>query len=121
MASSVELHPANSSDVCVLSFRDPTHANPYNVKEIIGLDADEIVPRFYGGSGNSKFYNLLLEKREIVIRVELNPKFGEFETFSDLRDKLYRLIASSRTGIIQISVQRWSCCGSCTFWIRYKS
>ncbi len=44
----------------------------------------------------------MLEKREIVIRVELNPKFGEFETFSDLRDKLYRLIASSRTGIIQI-------------------
>ncbi len=44
--TSVELHPANSSDICVLSFRDPTHANPYNVKEIIGLDADEIVPRF---------------------------------------------------------------------------
>ncbi len=100
--TSVELHPANSSDVCVLSFRDPRRQNPYNVKAIDGLDADEIVPRYYGGLGSSKLYNLLIEKRDVVIRVELNPRFGQYETYSDLRDALYKMIASSRTGRIQL-------------------
>lgn len=106
--NSVEIHPASSSDICVLSFRDPKRSNPFNVKGITGLDADEIVPRYYGVSdnSNSKFYNLSLERREIVVLVEMNPDFAENQTYSDLRARLYRLIASSRTGVVQLQFKR---------------
>lgn len=100
--TSVELHPANSSEIAVLSFRDPKRINPYNVKTIVGLDADQIVTRFYKGSGNSgRFYNLTLEKRNIIVRIELNPSFAT-GSYSDLRDALYKMISSSRTGSIEI-------------------
>lgn len=102
--TSVELHPAGSDFVAVLSFRDPTRQNPYNVKNIAGLDADAIVPRYYGKATNSNqnFYNLTPLKREPIMRVELNPQFGEGKSYSDLRDDLYKLIASSRTGVVDI-------------------
>lgn len=100
--TSVELHPAGSSDIAVMSFRDPGRKNPYNVKVINGLDADEIIPRYYGASGETKFYNLSLEKRELVIWVELNPDFKTGQSISDLRDAIYKMISSSRTGLLQI-------------------
>lgn len=99
--TSVEIHPANSSNFAVLSFQDFRRQNPYNVKTIIGLDADEITSRYYGGSA-SKFYNLSLLKRDIVIRIELNPRFALNESYSDLRDSMYKMIASSRSGILDI-------------------
>lgn len=101
--TSVELHPAGSSEVCVLSFRDPTRQNPYNVKSIGGLDiSDGIVPQFYGVSGSAaSFYNLMMTKRDVAFQIELNPKFSLNMSYSDLRDDLYRMIASSRTGMIQ--------------------
>lgn len=102
--TSAELHPANSSNVVVLSFRDPTRQNPYNVKAIVGLDADEIIARYYGGSGNSKRHTLSMPKRTIVIRIGLNPRVGEDETFSSLRDDIYKMIASSRTGMLQLQL-----------------
>ena len=101
--TSVELHPASSSNVAVLSFQDPGRKNPYNVKGIDGLDAEEIVPRFYGGSGSTaKFYNLALASRDIVVRIGLNPRFHLSESYSGLRDALYKLVSSSRTGLLQI-------------------
>jgi hypothetical protein len=100
--TSVELHPHGSSEVCELSFRDPSRQNPYNVKGITGLDADEIVPRFYGTPGSSNFYNLVMVKRTIVILLELNPRYELNESPSSLRDNIYRMIASSRQGLMHI-------------------
>jgi hypothetical protein len=102
--TSIEIHPAGSSDICVMSFRDPRRLNPYNVKGISGLDADEIVSKFYGASGDSsqRYYNLTVPKRDIGILVELNPIFEDNESYSELRDGLYKMIASSRTGLVQI-------------------
>lgn len=102
--TSVELHPEGSSQVVVLSFRDPRGLNPYNINGISGLDAPEIVPRYYGTSeaSGAKFYNLALPKRTPVFRIGLSPDFGASETYSDLRDDLYRMISSSRTGRIGI-------------------
>ena len=99
--TSIEIHPEGSTEVVILSFRDPRRLNPFNVTSIVGLDADEIVPRFYGVSGVKKYYSLSLEKREPVFKIELNPSFDD-QTYSDLRDQLYRSIASSRTGIVTI-------------------
>lgn len=100
--TSVEIHPAGSTNVCVLSFRDPGSANPYNVKAISGLDAEEIVAGYYGGSGTDRFRNLSLRKRDVGVRIGLNPRFDELESYSKLRDDLYKIIASSRTGVVQL-------------------
>lgn len=101
--TSVELHPANSSDICVLSFRDPSRQNPYNVKSITGLDADEIIPRYYGGSGSSdKFYMMSLQSRPIILKAGLQPRPSLSESYSSLRDDLYKLISSSRRGLIDV-------------------
>lgn len=101
--TSVEIHPEDFDDMgIVLSFRDPGSTNPYNVKGIVGLDADEIVSRYYGGSGNSKMYSLTMEKREVVIRIGLNPRFEDSETYSDLRDNVYKMISASRKARLHI-------------------
>lgn len=102
--TSVEIHPAGSSSIAVLSFRDPRRLNRFNVKGILGLDAEDITPRYYGVSGtsNNKFYSLSLEKREIAMQIELNPDYGSSQTYSDLRDILYKMISSSRTGIVEL-------------------
>jgi hypothetical protein len=102
--NSVELHPNNSSSYCALSFRDPTRQNPFSVKSITGLDAESITPKYYGMSKTSSsfFYNLLSDKRNIVITIGLNPDFTQNETYSSLRDILYKIIASSRTGLVEI-------------------
>lgn len=102
--TSVEIHPTNSSDAVVLSFRDPGRSNPYSVKSMTGLDATPIVPKFYGGPGNSNdnFYNLVLQGRDIVILMKPNPNFALQKTYSDLRDDMYRIIASSRNGRVQL-------------------
>lgn len=100
--TSVEIHPDGSSDFAELSFRDPSRSNPYNVKAIVGLDANEIVPKFYESAGSNQFYDLSLQKREIVMRIELNARFGQNETYSDLRDELYKMISTSRTGKVQL-------------------
>lgn len=101
--TSVELHPEGSPSVFVLSFRDPRSQNPYQVKAIMGLDADEIIPKYYGqgGSGQS-YYELTLNKRDVVVRVVLNPDFPQMESYSDLRDRLWRIVSSSRTGKVVI-------------------
>lgn len=100
--TSVEIHPESSSEVVVLSFRDPASVNKYNVKGITGLDADQIVPKYYGTSSGSKFYDLSLEDRNLVVRIGLNPDFASSQTYSDIRDELYRVISSSRTGRVQL-------------------
>jgi len=100
--TSVEVHPDKSADIAVLGFRDPRNENSYNVKDIVGLAADDIVPQYYGSYGNSKFYNLSLSSREIVVKVGLNPNFENDESYSSLRDGLYKMISSSRTGKVQL-------------------
>lgn len=100
--TSVEIHPAHSSDVAVLSFRNPSSINPYNIKSILGLDADAIIPKHYGPFGSSKFYNLSLMNREVVLKIGLNPNFSLSKSYSDLRADLYRMISSSRTGNISL-------------------
>lgn len=104
--TSVELRPEGSSEVIDLSFRDPRSLNPFQIKSISPLDADELTPQFYGRSGDStkKYYNIALKKREPVALIGLNPRFGapDNNSYSELRDRLYRLVSSSRTGVVEM-------------------
>jgi hypothetical protein len=81
--TSIEVHPENSSSPLILSLRDPKNLNPFMVKSITGLDADE------------------LSQRLIVIKVGLNPSY---KANASLRDSLYRSIYSSRSGMVQIQL-----------------
>lgn len=101
--TSVDIYIADSNLAASFSFRDPTSQNAYIAKEISGLDADEILPKFYGVDlGSRKQYDLLLGKRDIVIKIGLNPDYSLGQTYPGLRDDLYKVISSSRTGLIEI-------------------
>jgi hypothetical protein len=103
--TSIGLYSSKDIEVAILSFRDPKSLNPYVVKNIIGLDADEIVPRFYAQSMNhdGMYFDLSIPSREIVISMMLNPEYGEYDkTYSDLRDDVYKAISSSRTGALRL-------------------
>jgi hypothetical protein len=95
---------SEDSELANLSFRDPASRNKYVVKGVFGLDADDINSVYYGDSidGSQHFREARLKSRELVFRVALNPNFWEGETYSSLRDNMYRAIARSRTGLIDI-------------------
>lgn len=102
--TNVELYCSSSESVTNFNFRDPQSRNPYTVKGFYGIDADEIVASFDGvglNSGNSQ-YSLSLKKRDLVIRTVLNPNFSDNQSVSDLRDHLYRMIASNRNGNVKV-------------------
>lgn len=101
--TSIDLY-SNNKQVATLSFRDPTSSNPYVAQSTTGLDADEIIPKYYGRSGKTGagLYNLSLIKRDVVILIALNPQFSRGKTYSDLRDDLYKAVASSRNGLLEI-------------------
>ncbi|MET0786112.1 MAG: hypothetical protein ABWY25_05350 [Paenisporosarcina sp.] len=95
---------SDDAEMFNFSLRDLDYNAKYQVRSIFGLDTDEIIHKFYGfgKSTKSKFYNFGLKAREISIRSVLNPNWRNTETYSDVRDELYRLIASNRTGIITL-------------------
>lgn len=98
--TSIDLY-SNNAKAASFSFRDPSATRPYIVEAMTGLDADEIVPKFYGLAYNRR-YNLSQLKRTIVLKITLNPNFSIGKTPSELRDDLYRTIYSSRTGKVEL-------------------
>ncbi len=87
--TSVDIYASNSNNFISLSYRDPTSQNPFQVKSILGLDAEEITPKFYraGGGAQGKYYDLTLSKRDIVVQIALNPTFALGKSYSELRDE----------------------------------
>lgn len=83
---------------------------PSNAKFILkahsGLDADEIIRKFYGFSNTSRtrLATPVLPRRDIVLRIQLNPDYSIDETFSDIRDDYYRAISLNRSGILGINL-----------------
>jgi hypothetical protein len=104
--TSIDLY-SNNNQVAALSFKDPRSKNPYVAQNVTGLDADEIVPKFYGTDTGATInhHDLVVNKREIVVLVALNPQFSQGKSYSDLRDDLYRGIATSRDGTIQLRLK----------------
>lgn len=99
----VELY-SNNVNFINFSVRSVHPSSKYMVRDITGLDAEEIIPSFYGFGQNSnvKFYDFGMKSRDIVMKVALNPRFNLGEDYADVRDELYKAISSSRTGLISI-------------------
>jgi len=95
---------ANGSKVCGFDLVTRSALNPYVLKASTGLDADNIIPRFYGAGlvSNTKYYDLALEPREIVLRIGLDPNYVLGIAPADLRDDIYRAVAASRDGLLQL-------------------
>ena len=95
-----------SNDIEALRFdlRATTALSRYIVRNIVGLDADEIIPRFYGFSkdGTKRFYEFKLKPREIVMRIVLNPRYSIGENNTFIRDELYKTISRTRTGLVNL-------------------
>lgn len=99
----VELY-SNKVNFLNFSVKKADPSNKFMVRDITGLDAEEIIPTFYGfGQGsNSKFYDFAMKPRDIVMKITLNPQFNLGEDYADVRDELYKAISSSRIGLISL-------------------
>jgi hypothetical protein len=91
-------------EIMKVALRIPQFDDKYLAKAVIGLDAAEIIPKFYGFGlvNKERYYEYTLPPREIVMRVVLNPNYEVNEQYSDLRDELYRMISSSRSTSIKM-------------------
>lgn len=102
----VEAIALYSSDSEVIRFNmvRPDPSNPYTIKALTGLDAEEIVAQYYatGGVTGKKFNELTMGPREISLRIDLKPNYRLNQHPADLRGVLLKAIASSRTGDIQL-------------------
>lgn len=94
----------NDVEVATFALRKESTKSRYMARQIIGLDSDEITPKFYGFglNSNSKFYDFGMKPRELVIRVMLNPTFALNEEYTDVRDELYKAISATRSGKVEV-------------------
>lgn len=95
---------SEETDAITFDLRATNAKSKYIIRNIIGMDADELIPRFYGFSkdGDKRFYDFKLKPREIVMRIVLNPRYNLDENNSDVRDSLYKVISGTRTGVIDL-------------------
>lgn len=102
--TSISISTSFTSEEVTFSLEEFGDNSRYLVRGIVGIDADEIVPKYYGvGAVSSrKFYEYTMPSREIVIRTVLNPIFHVSEGVSEIRDRIYRLISSDRSGQLDL-------------------
>lgn len=102
---SLSLHNDNEEELVRMDYRGGNRSR-YRVKAAFGLDVEELIPNFRGfGAGNTKKkYRVMLpaKKREISLRLVLQPQYAQHEEVSDLRDHIYRTISSSRSGDVEL-------------------
>jgi hypothetical protein len=101
--TSVSLY-ANESEAISFDLRNVASQSQYVVRNIQGMDAEDLVPRFDGFSkdGSKIFYDVRMKPRDIVMRIVLNPRFNLNETHDYIRDALYRAISATRSGLLQL-------------------
>jgi hypothetical protein len=99
--TSIELWPDGQNNYLPMDFNDPRGESHFFIKNATGLDADEISAQFYG-AGSKNYRNLKVAKRTVVLKLGLRPNFKNGDTFGTLRDFVYSLVASTRTGQTQL-------------------
>lgn len=94
---------SNSSDLITFDIGN-TNDSKYIIKSIEGLDTDEINHSFYGFSvdGLTRFYNYGLTKRDIFMKIILNPRYRAGENVSKIRDDIYKAVAFTRSGLLEL-------------------
>jgi hypothetical protein len=101
--TSIDVVTSAYSEALNISLNPGPYESKYEIRQVAGLDAEEITPKFYGtGTSAESFYDMGMKPRDIVLGIVLNPNFENGESYSDLRDALYRAISASRTGGVQL-------------------
>jgi hypothetical protein len=102
--TNVGLYAANNVEAITFSLSRSDPTAQYMVRTIIGMDAEDLVPKFYGFGlvTKPKYFDFGMKPRELVIRIVLNPRFNMDESYSDVRDDLYRIISATRTGMVTL-------------------
>lgn len=95
---------SNDVEVVTLSLAKAKARDKFMALTMTGLDPIDLIPKFYGFGLKTKpvYYDFVMKPRDIGIKIALNPRFTFNETYSDVRDELYRLISSARTGLVTI-------------------
>lgn len=105
--TSIEL--SNTQDTITINLNNPGSTDPYLINQIVGLDADEIVSRFYSrglAQPTNEYYglyDLVLPKREVTISVMMNPRYTLGDSYSKLRDMMYKMISGGRYGLLNLT------------------
>lgn len=102
--TAVDMYASTFEEAITFNLEKEDTDAQYFARTILGLDTEEIIPKFYGWSsdGVNKYYDFKLKPRDIVIRVVLNPRFNLGESYADVRDQLYRIISANRSGMIEL-------------------
>jgi hypothetical protein len=71
---------------------------------VYGLDADDILSTFYGigDLDEARFHRGAMNPREIIMRLVITPLWELGESYSDVRDTLYRAISRNRSRDLEI-------------------
>lgn len=102
--SRIDMNTSDLAEPLSFSLVQEDRGSKYQIQSILGLDAAEIVPKFYGrGTDSNRFYDMGLRARDIAMSLFLNPDWANEETNSDLRDDLYRAISASRSGFVDLT------------------
>lgn len=95
----------NGLDQIELNLNVASTSNPYILAGASGLDPDELVSSYYSQSlqsSSQKFYNMSLKKRTVSLKLALNPNYKSNQSYSSLRDRLYRFISATRESFVEI-------------------
>lgn len=99
----INLLNANGQEVVSMSYQNPSQQKSYILKAFVGLDVDGIMARFYGNSATGqRFYSMNLGKRDVVLRIVINPNYSTNETVDSLRARIYESISSGRMGAMTV-------------------
>lgn len=85
-----------------LKLNNISKSDSYIIKGVSGLDVDEVVHQYYATDTVSKYYNVSMPARIVVIAIRLNPKYKQGETVEVLRNNLQKMISYSKTNLIQM-------------------
>lgn len=101
----IELSSDNANTIS-FGLDSASYSDKYLAKNLFGLDADEIVSKYYGRGKSSgrKFHTFSLPSRTITMRIVLNPNFSINQTYEQIRDEMYRFISSSRYGELTLTL-----------------
>jgi hypothetical protein len=101
--TAIELQSADRTVLTVSTSKVST-TDKYLMRGVFGLDADELVPQYYGSGAVSgtKWHEFSRPPREVPLRVVLNPNYLVKESYSNIRDELYRAISANRGGSLDL-------------------
>jgi hypothetical protein len=98
--TSIEIWQDALNSYLPLDFHDHRGVNFVFIKDATGLDADEIAAQFYG-AGSKNYRNLKMPKRTVVLKIGMRA-YTTGSTYGEIRDFIYKFIATTRTGQIQL-------------------